>query len=69
MPLEPAITDLEQLKTIPPSPELMAWNPDAVEGAKFDRDEISFTWSGRRFARLACCCGTTRIARLITWQT
>ena len=41
MPLEPAITDLEQLKTHPAIAKLLAWNPAAVEGAKFDRDEMT----------------------------
>jgi len=34
MPLEPAITDLEQLKNHPAIAKLTAWNPEAVEGAK-----------------------------------
>ena len=41
MPLQPAITDLEQLKNHPAVAELLAWNSAAVEGAKFDRDEMS----------------------------
>jgi len=41
MPLQPAITDLEQLKNHPAVAKLVAWNPAAVEGAKFDRDEMS----------------------------
>ena len=41
MPVQPAITDLEQLKNHPAVAKLMAWNPAAVEGAKFDRDEMS----------------------------
>ena len=41
MPLSPAIIDLEQLKNHPAVAKLMAWNPAAVEGAKFDRDEMS----------------------------
>ena len=41
MALEPAITDLEQLKNHPAIAKLMAWNPASVEGAKFDRNEIS----------------------------
>ena len=36
MPLPPAITDLEQLKNHPAVAKLMAWNPAAVEGAKFN---------------------------------
>ena len=41
MPLTPAVTDLEQLKHRPMLAALLAWNPGAVEGAKFDRDELS----------------------------
>jgi NADH-quinone oxidoreductase subunit C len=41
MPLPPAITDLEQLKNHPAVAKITAWNPAAVEGAKFDRDEMS----------------------------
>jgi NADH-quinone oxidoreductase subunit C len=41
MGLEAAITDLEQLKNHPAIAKLMAWNPASVEGAKFDRNEIS----------------------------
>jgi NADH-quinone oxidoreductase subunit C len=37
----PAITDLEQLKDHPAVSRLLAWNTAAVEGAKFDRDEMS----------------------------
>ncbi len=53
MPLEPAITDLEQLKNHPAIAKLMAWNPAAVEGAKFDRDEISI-YVERSLIRDAC---------------
>ena len=41
MPLAPAITDLDQLKERPPLARLLAWNPGAVEAAKFDRDELT----------------------------
>jgi len=41
MPLQPAITDLEELKNHPAVAKLLALNPAAVEGAKFDRDEMS----------------------------
>ncbi len=37
----PAITDLEQLKDRPPLARLLAWNPQAVTGAKLDRDELT----------------------------
>lgn len=41
MPLSPAITDLEQLKSHPAVARLTAWNPAAVQGVKFDRDEMT----------------------------
>ena len=53
MPLQPAITDLEQLKNHPAVAKLMAWNPAAVEGAKFDRDEMSI-YVERSLIRDAC---------------
>ena len=53
MPLQPAITDLEQLKTHPAIAKLLAWNPAAVEEAKFDRDEVS-VYVNRGFIREAC---------------
>jgi NADH-quinone oxidoreductase subunit C len=53
MPLEPAITDLEQLKERPALARLVAWNADAVEGAKFDRGELTI-WVRRAFIRDAC---------------
>jgi len=53
MPLQPAITDLEQLKNHPAVAKLMAWNSTAVEGAKFDRDEMSI-YVERSLIRDAC---------------
>jgi NADH-quinone oxidoreductase subunit C len=41
MPLAPPITDLEQLKDHPALSTLLAWNPAAVQGVKFDRDEMT----------------------------
>jgi NADH-quinone oxidoreductase subunit C len=41
VPLTPAITDLEQLKSHPAVARLTAWNAAAVEGVKFDRDEMT----------------------------
>jgi NADH-quinone oxidoreductase subunit C len=41
MPLEPAVTDLEQLKSHAEVACLIGWNAGAVEGAKFDRNELS----------------------------
>ena len=53
MPLAPAITDLEQLKTHPAVAKLLAWNPAVVEGAKFDRDEMT-VYIERSSIREAC---------------
>src|SRR5437660_12039199 len=53
MPLPPAITDLEQLKSHPAIAKLLAWNPVAVEEARFGRDEISI-YINRDFIRQAC---------------
>ena len=53
MPLAPAITDLEQLKSHAEVACLLAWNPGAVEGAKFDRDELSI-YVERTALRDAC---------------
>jgi NADH-quinone oxidoreductase subunit C len=53
MPLQPAITDLEQLRNHPAVAKLIAWNPSAVEGAKFDRDEMSI-YLERSSVREAC---------------
>jgi NADH-quinone oxidoreductase subunit C len=41
MALEPAVTDLEQLKSYPEVACLIAGNAAAVQGAKFDRSELS----------------------------
>ncbi len=41
MPLAPPITDIEQLKAHPAIARLLNWNPSAVQGVKFDRDEMS----------------------------
>ena len=48
MALAPAVTDLEQLKDKPEVAALLGWNADAVEGAKFDRDELT-VWIKRDF--------------------
>lgn len=53
MPLAPAITDLEQLKDRPTVAALLAWNPSAVQGVKFDRDELSI-YIARESIREAC---------------
>ena len=41
MALAPAVTDLEQLKDKPEVAALLGWNADAVDGAKFDRNELT----------------------------
>lgn len=53
MPLEPAITEMEELKARPELAALLAWNAEAVEGAKFDRGELTI-WIKRPFIREAC---------------
>jgi NADH-quinone oxidoreductase subunit C len=53
MPLAPAVTDLQQLKTHPAIAKLLAWNSAAVEGAKFDRDEMTI-YIERSWLREAC---------------
>ena len=53
MPVQPAITDLEKLKNHPAVAKLVAWNAAAVEGAKFDRDEMTI-YVERSAIRDAC---------------
>jgi NADH-quinone oxidoreductase subunit C len=53
MALEPAITDLDHLKAHPAIAKLVGWNSAAVEGAKFDRDEISI-YVDRSLIRETC---------------
>jgi NADH-quinone oxidoreductase subunit C len=53
MGLEPAITDLEQLKDRPEVARLLAMKAGAVEGAKFDRNELSI-YVERTSLREAC---------------
>ena len=53
MALAPAITDLEQLKDRPALAALLAWKPDAVLSAKFDRNELSI-YVAREYVRDAC---------------
>jgi NADH-quinone oxidoreductase subunit C len=53
MALEPAVTDLEQLKDRPPLARLLAWKPDAVQSAKFDRGELTVVLD-RSAIREAC---------------
>lgn len=53
MALEPAITDIEQLKDHPALACLLAWNPEAIKAAKFDRGELS-VWVRPGTIRGAC---------------
>jgi NADH-quinone oxidoreductase subunit C len=53
MALAPAVTDLEQLKEKPEVAALLGWNANGVDGAKFDRDELT-VWVKRDFIAEAC---------------
>ena len=53
MALAPAITDLEQVKEHPAVARILAWNRSAVEGVKFDRDEMTI-YVERASIREAC---------------
>jgi NADH-quinone oxidoreductase subunit C len=53
MPLAPAITDLEQLKDRAVVADLLGWKPTAVEGARFDRNELT-VFIARESIREAC---------------
>ena len=53
MPLAPAITDLEQLKSHPAVARLLAWNASSVVGVKFDREEMTI-YVDRANIREAC---------------
>ena len=53
MPLAPAVTEIEQLKGHPAIAKLLAWNASAVEGAKFDREEMTI-YIERSWLREAC---------------
>jgi NADH-quinone oxidoreductase subunit C len=53
VPLTPAITDLEALKDHPAVAQLRSWNSAAVEGAKFDREEMTI-YIERSSIREAC---------------
>ncbi len=52
MSLASAITDVEQLKDWPAVARLLAWNADAVESVRFDRDELT-VWIKRDLIREA----------------
>ena len=49
----PAITDVEQLKGHPAVARLLAWNSPAVQGVKFDREEMT-VYVDRSAIREAC---------------
>ena len=53
MALAPAVTDIEQLKSHPAIARLLAWNSKAVEGVKFDREEMTI-YVARENIREAC---------------
>ncbi|HYM75999.1 MAG TPA: NADH-quinone oxidoreductase subunit C [Candidatus Dormibacteraeota bacterium] len=53
MALAPAITDIEQLKNHPAVARLLSWNAGAVQGAKFDREEMTI-YVDRSGIREAC---------------
>src|SRR5947209_15368704 len=53
MPLAPAITEVDQPKHHPALARLLAWNAAAIEGAKFDREELSI-YVERGSIREAC---------------
>src|SRR5579884_1907468 len=53
MALAPAVTDIEQLKGHPAVARLFGWNREAVQGVKFDRDEMTI-YVAREAIREAC---------------
>jgi len=53
MELAPAITDIEQLKSHPALACLLGWNRAAVQGVKFDREELTI-WVEKGSIREAC---------------
>ena len=53
MPLEPAITDIELLKERPAVAKLLAWRKEALQAAKWDRDELTL-YIDRHSLREAC---------------
>jgi NADH-quinone oxidoreductase subunit C len=53
MPLAPAVTDLESIKGHSSLAILLAWNATAVQGAKFDRGELTI-FVDRANIREAC---------------
>ena len=53
MPLVPPMTDIEQLKNHPAVARLAGWNTEAIQGVKFDRDEMTI-YVERSALREAC---------------
>jgi NADH-quinone oxidoreductase subunit C len=53
MALAPAVTDIQQLKSHPAIARLLSWKESAVEGVKFDRDEMTI-YVARESIREAC---------------
>jgi NADH-quinone oxidoreductase subunit C len=53
MPLTPAITNIEQLKDRAIVADLLTWRADAVQSARFDRDELTI-FIAREAIREAC---------------
>ncbi len=53
MALSPAITDIDQLKNHPAVAKIHGWNPEAIQGVKFDRDEMTIVVD-RSAIREAC---------------
>lgn len=53
MPLAPPITDLDQLKDRPMVAALLVWNQNAVQEARFDRNELTI-YVARESIRQAC---------------
>ena len=53
MPVAAPITDIEQLKGHPALARLLEWNSKAVQGVKFDRDEMTI-FVDRAHIREAC---------------
>jgi len=53
MAVSPTITDIEQLKNHPAVARIHGWNPEAIQGVKFDRDEMTIVVD-RSAIREAC---------------
>ena len=53
MSLEPAITDIELLKDRPAIAKVLGWRKEALQGAKWDRNELTL-WIDRHSLREAC---------------